>query len=119
MRLIGFLVLGSQFVATNWLVYLVAVQGRIVITFDKGADLATLVLTAAILVVTGVAVMVGIVTFWGFGEIRDRAVTAAVNAARQAVSGLERAASGRRRDSPAGGTEADEIARVMDGEQAP
>ena len=56
----------------------------IVISVEKGADVATLVLTAATLVITGVAVMVGIVAVWGFKEIRDRAIEAAVAAALEA-----------------------------------
>jgi hypothetical protein len=114
--IVGLIVLVGEALATGWLVYLCS-RGQIVITFDKGADLATLVLTAAILVVTGVAVMVGIVTVWGFREIRDRAVTAAVNAAMRAISGSERGGFGAAQDSPAG-TEANEIAQAMDDGEA-
>jgi hypothetical protein len=106
-------VLGSQFVATLWLVYLVS-KGQIVITFDKGADLATLALTAATLVITGVAVMVGIVAVWGFREIRERAVKAAVDEAIKATAATGRASFGAGRDSPTP-VEADEIADAMDG----
>jgi hypothetical protein len=110
--IIGPIVLIGEALATAYLVYLCS-RGQIVVTFDKGADLATLVLTAAILVVTGVAVLVGIVTIWGFREIRDRAVAAATDAAIKAVAPIGRDSFGAGRDSPTAG-EADEIAKVMD-----
>jgi membrane protein implicated in regulation of membrane protease activity len=105
-------VLAAELLATAWLVFLVS-RGTIVVTFDKGADLATLVLTAAILVVTGVAVMVAIVTVWGFREIRDRAVGAAVGAALNAVRGQVRQAYAAGEASPEGG-DADRIATEIE-----
>ncbi len=88
----------------------------IVISVEKGADVATLVLTAATLVITGVAVMVGIVAVWGFKEIRDRAIEAAVAAALEAVSEDRRRAFEQGQASPEL-EEANRIADVMnDGE---
>ena len=97
MWIAGLAVLVAEIITSGWLVYLYS-KGRIAITFDKGADVATLVLTAATLVVTGVAVLVGVVTVWGYREILERAVAAAVkaaepaavNAARTAVAGMSR-----------------------------
>ena len=52
MWLAGWAIVVAELIAVLWLGWLYW-HHSIVITFEKGADLATLVLTAAILVVTG------------------------------------------------------------------
>jgi hypothetical protein len=96
----------------GWLVWLFS-QHQIVITFEKGADVATLTLTAATLVVTGVGVAIAVVTIWGYREIRDRAVRMAVREALKAVSSSIRGAYQSGYDSP-DPAQADEIARAVD-----
>jgi hypothetical protein len=102
----------AEFVALMWLGWLYS-RHAIVISLEKGADVATLVLTAATLVVTGVAVSVGVITIWGFREIRDRAIQAAVEAATKAVSEEKRQAFDQGRGSPSP-EEANRIAGAMD-----
>jgi hypothetical protein len=86
---IGLAIVIAEVLAVFGLIWLFS-RNAIVITFDKGADVATLALTAATLVVTGVAVVVGVVTVWGFREIRERAVQAAITAALKAVQEQDR-----------------------------
>jgi hypothetical protein len=71
------------------------------------------VLTAAAVIVTGVGVAVAVVTVWGFREIRERAVEAAVAAARKAVAEDRRRAYERGGESPEPEA-ANQIAEAMD-----
>jgi hypothetical protein len=120
MWLAGWAVVIAELAAIGWLVWLYS-QGYIAITFEKGADLATLVLTAAIVVLTGVAVALGVITIWGFREIRDHAVReavkeaikAAVPAAVKAVSSRVREAFDTGESSPTS-SDADQIATAQD-----
>jgi hypothetical protein len=91
MWLVGWTVVLGELLAFGYLIWLFS-QGYIVIAFEKGADIATLMLAAATLVVTGVAVAVGVVTVWGYREIKERAVSMAVKAALKAVSQTVRGA---------------------------
>lgn len=90
-------------------------QGHIVISIEKGADVATLVLTASAVVLTGVGVVIAVLAVWGFREIQDRAVREAVRRALIAVSPMTRQAFQRGEDSPTP-AEAEEIAEVADRE---
>jgi hypothetical protein len=112
MRHAAWAVFLAELLVLLWLGWLYS-RHAIVISVEKGADVATLVLTAATLVVTGVAVAVAAVTVWGFREIRNRAVEAAVQAARDAVAGDRRQAFDQGRASPEPEA-ADRIAAAMD-----
>jgi hypothetical protein len=107
MWMVGWAVIFAELLGAAWLVWLYS-QGHIVIAFEKGADIATLVLTAAALVVTGVAVGVAVVTVWGFREIRDRAVKQAVREALKAVAGNSRGAF----EAGAGTPDADDADKI-------
>jgi hypothetical protein len=113
MWLAAWVVVFGEFLGIVWLGWLYS-RHAIVITVDKGADIATLVLASATLVLTGVAVAVAVVTIWGFREIRTRAVDAAVKAAMEATR------DSIRRAVETGDTsqeEATEIAAGMDSEE--
>jgi hypothetical protein len=112
MWLIGWAVVLGEAVALGYLVWLYA-EGFIVIVFDKGTDVSTLMLAAATLVVTGVGVAVAVVTIWGYREIRDRAVAMAVKAALKAVSQTVRSAYETGTSSP-DSEDANAIALSMD-----
>lgn len=113
MWLAAWVIVLGEFVVLLWLGWLYS-HHAIVISVEKGADVATLVLTAATLIVTAVAVAVGVITIWGYNEIRDRAVGMAVAAATTAAADEIRRAYSRGEQSP-GATEADQIAQAMDG----
>ncbi|HTT80962.1 MAG TPA: hypothetical protein VMF86_14900 [Stellaceae bacterium] len=112
MRLAAWVIVVGEFVVVLWLGWLYSRHG-IVISIEKGADVATLVLTAAILIVTAVAVAVGVITIWGYNEIRTRAIDMAVSAATMAAAEEIRRAFGRGEQSP-GAVEADQIAQAED-----
>jgi hypothetical protein len=85
----GLAVVIAELLAIFGLIWLFS-RNQIVITFEKGADVATLALVAATLVVTCVAVVIAVITIWGFREIRDRAVEAAVSKALEAVQSQQK-----------------------------
>lgn len=114
MRLAAWAVVLAELIALLWLTWLYSRHG-IVISVEKGADVATLVLTASAVVVTGVGVAVAVVAVWGFRDIRERAVEAAIRAAREAVAGDRRQAFDQGRASPEA-AEADQIAAAMEGD---
>lgn len=110
---VAWVVFLAELLMLFWLVWLYTRHG-FVITFEKGADVATLALTAATLVVAFLGVIGGVAAVWGFREIRDQAVRAAVSAAQKAVAGEQRAAFEQGRDAPAGDA-ANRIADAMEG----
>jgi hypothetical protein len=110
--LVGWTIVVAELVIMLWLGWLYSRHG-IVISVEKGADIATLVLTAAILVVTGVAVAIGVVTIWGFREILERVTVAAQEAARTAALAEIRRAYGQGAQSPTV-DDADRIAETID-----
>ncbi len=108
----GWAVIIGECVGLAWLIWLYS-RHAIVISVEKGADVATLVLTAATVVVTGVGVAVAVVTIWGFREIKEQATAGAIKAALVAVQEKTRDAFETGTASPAG-DQANDIAAAME-----
>lgn len=73
---------------TALFVLLWANEGGVIVVkmaHTRPIDVATLMLTAASLVVTGVGVIVAVVTFWGFKEIKEASVAAAKQMANETI----------------------------------
>ena len=82
-----FAVLSANFLTLLLLIWMAEHHGHVQLggVTVKSLDLASLALVAATLVVTGVGVMVAILTLWGYREIREKAVKAAVKKAEKAA----------------------------------
>jgi len=61
----------------------IAASNGLVVFDGSKADLSVVLLTAATVVLTGVAVIMALFGFWGYGELRSSAVRLAVEEARK------------------------------------
>jgi predicted membrane protein len=63
------------------LVFATAQANHVVIYSSKESNLSELMLVAATLVITGIAVMLAILALWGYRELKDAAILAATKEA--------------------------------------
>lgn len=95
-------------------------HGILGMPLDKTIDFASIALLAATLAVIVIGIAVALVTFVGYAEIRRSAIRAAKDAATRVATDVATSVATRvARDTPpadTGTTEADAIAKAVDGE---